>query len=199
MRKLLLFTLLLPLTLFSVEFTGKCVGVIDGDAILVMENGKEVRIRLWGIDAPEKDQAFGIMAKKYLSDAVFGKPVKVEMVDNDMSGTAVGKVYHNAYINLKIVKDGLAWHYVKYAPNDKALRSAEKEARDKRRGLWSHTNPTPPWEWRKGVRLKTTKRIKKVKKSASFSTSVRCSGTTKRGTRCKRRTKHPSGRCWQHR
>jgi endonuclease YncB( thermonuclease family) len=77
------------------EFTGKCVGVMDGDTISVMRDRKEVRVRLWGIDAPEKKQAYGILSKHYTSKLLFGKVVRVVVMDTDQYGRIVGKVYLN--------------------------------------------------------------------------------------------------------
>lgn len=130
---------------------GKCVGVTDGDTATVLVNGnRQVKVRFWGIDAPESSQDFGKRSKKKLSSLIYGKKVKVDIAKMDRYGRAVSKVYvGGVYINLEMVKSGLAWHYVQYAPKDTDLANAEKRARASKVGLWSHPNPTPPWEWRK--------------------------------------------------
>lgn len=115
----------------------------------------QVRVRLAGIDAPEKGQAFGAVAKKELSDLVFGKPATVEWRKKDRYGRIVGKVIVNGVdANLNMVKAGLAWHYKQYAgeqsPADRAsYDKAEEDARAKGVGLWRDKQPVPPWEFRR--------------------------------------------------
>ena len=75
------------------EFTGKVVGVIDGDTIDVMHLGKAERVRLYGVDAPEKNQAFGTKAKQFTSEQAFGKDVRVVVKDTDRYGRTVGDVF----------------------------------------------------------------------------------------------------------
>lgn len=131
---------------------GKCVGVSDGDTATVLVDGnRQVKVRFHGIDAPESKQDFGQRAKQKLSDLIFGKQVRVEILERDRYGRSVSKVYvGSTYTNLEMVKSGLAWHYAQYAPRDTDLANAEKSARAAKIGLWSHANPTPPWQWRRG-------------------------------------------------
>jgi endonuclease YncB( thermonuclease family) len=107
------------------------------------------KIRLHGIDAPEKGQAFGTKARENLAAKVFGKIVRVEVVDVDRYSREVVRNYlGDRFINLEMVRDGFAWRNVRY---DKAgeFTDAEREAREKRRGLWADPNPDPPWEYRR--------------------------------------------------
>ena len=146
-------------SLLSAEtVVGKCVGVTDGDTATVLVNGnQQVKVRFHGIDAPESKQDFGQRAKQKLSDLIFAKEVRVNVLEKDRYGRSVAKVYVGSiYTNLEMVRSGLAWHYVQYAPNDTDLANAEKEARKNKIGLWSHSDPTPPWQWRRGK--KTTKK-----------------------------------------
>lgn len=155
-------------SLLSAEtVVGKCVGVADGDTATVLVNGnQQVKVRFHGIDAPEKKQDFGQRAKQKLSDLIFGKQVKVEILERDRYGRSVSKVYADGiYTNLEMVKSGLAWHYKQYAPHDTDLANAEKAARSSKIGLWSHDNPTPPWQWRKGG--KTTQQTSTSESSAT--------------------------------
>lgn len=133
---------------------GRCVGVADGDTATVLVNGhQQVKVRFHGIDAPESAQDFGQRAKQKLSDLIYGKQVRVEILERDRYGRSVAKVYvGSTYINLEMVKCGLAWHYVQYAPHDSDLADDESAARSAKIGLWSRPNPTPPWNWRRGVR-----------------------------------------------
>lgn len=140
------------------SFSGKVVGVSDGDTIRVMRDGKEVRVRLWGIDSPEGGQPFSIAAKKRMSDLVFGKSVTVDIRDTDRYGRSVGRVFLDrptggkvlrTDINTVMVMDGYAWWFERYAPMDKNLKAAQEDASRAKRGLWSEAGAVAPWEWRK--------------------------------------------------
>ena len=135
------------------DLSGRVVGISDGDTISVMHDGQAVKIRLYGIDAPEKGQAFGTKAKQFVSAMTFGKEVKVEVKDYDRYGRTVADVFlpDGRNLNREIVKAGFAWWFRKYAPKDAELESLESEARAARRGLWADPRLVPPWEWRKRV------------------------------------------------
>jgi micrococcal nuclease len=133
------------------DFTGRVVGITDGDTVRVMRDGAAVKIRLHGIDAPESQQAFGSRSKQFLSAAIAGKTVTVVEHDTDRYGRIVGEIIcDGANVNHASVDAGMAWWYRKYAPNDSALDAAEKRAKSARRGLWSDADPTPPWDYRRG-------------------------------------------------
>jgi len=108
-----------------------------------------------GIDAPEKNQAFGSKSKQSLSDLVYEKQVVVEYNKQDRYGRTVGKIIVNGLdANLEQVKAGMAWHYKKYQkeqPVDDRSEYARSEdvSRAEKRGLWIDPEPTPPWNWRK--------------------------------------------------
>ncbi len=133
----------------AADFTGRVVGVSDGDTITVLHNGKGERIGLHGIDCPEKRQAFGNRAKQFTSKLVFGNAVTVQVMDRDRYGRTVGVVLlpDGRSLNHELVRAGLAWMYRRYT-NDQSLSDLEEEARVARRGLWADRNPIPPWEWR---------------------------------------------------
>jgi micrococcal nuclease len=132
------------------DFSGLVVGISDGDTISVMHGGRAEKIRLYGIDAPEKGQAFGNRAKQFVSALAYGKEVKVEVKDYDRYGRTVADVIlpDGRNLNHEIVKAGFAWWYRKYAPKNAELESLESGARATRRGLWADPRPVPPWEWR---------------------------------------------------
>ena len=133
-------------------FVGKVVAVQDGDTISVMRDGREERVRVYGIDAPEGGQDFGSRAKQFLSGLVFGKVVEVTVRDLDSYGRTVGRVtVDGTDAGLEMVRAGLAWHYVRYS-NDPRLADAEREARAARRGLWAQPAPLAPWEFRRPSR-----------------------------------------------
>ena len=131
------------------------MGVTDGDTIKILTAGNvQHRIRLHGIDCPEKRQPFGAKAKQFTSEACFGKTVRVEVRDTDRYGRTVGEVIlpDGRNLNHEIVRAGLAWWYRKYARGDHQLAEAEAEAREARRGLWADAEPVQPWKWRRGAR-----------------------------------------------
>jgi endonuclease YncB( thermonuclease family) len=135
---------------------GRVVGIADGDTVTVLdESNGQHRIRLSGIDAPEKGQPYGMTAKENLSRMVFGKPVTVVWHKLDRYGRIVGKVETDGKdAGLEQLRVGLAWHYQKYAyeqpENDRrAYAAAEEEARTAKRGLWADKELVPPWEWRR--------------------------------------------------
>ena len=137
------------------DFTGDVVGVADGDTITVLDADKvQHKIRLTGIDAPEKKQPFGNRSKQSLSDMVFNKTVTVETGKRDRYGRELGKVLAGGKdVNLEQVRAGMAWHYKAYertqsATDRQAYADAENEAKAAKRGLWVDADPTPPWEWR---------------------------------------------------
>jgi endonuclease YncB( thermonuclease family) len=132
------------------DFTGKVVGVTDGDTLTVLHDNKPEKIRLNGIDCPESGQPFGTKAKQFTSDLTFGKIVTVQVRDRDRYGRTVAEIIlpDGRSLNREIVKAGFAWWYQKYAPGDANLKAFEAEARQERRGLWQDANPIPPWEWR---------------------------------------------------
>ncbi len=133
----------------AADFTGRVVGISDGDTITVMHNGKGERIRLHGIDCPEKRQAFGNRAKQFTSNLVFAKTVTVQVVDRDRYGRTVGVVLlpDGRSLNHELVKAGFAWMYRRYT-NDQSLSDLEEEARVAGRGLWADPHAVAPWEWR---------------------------------------------------
>jgi endonuclease YncB( thermonuclease family) len=135
-------------------FTGKVVKIADGDTITVLLDKKQHRIRLEGIDSPEKGQAYGTKARQALADKIFGQTVRVEWKKRDRYNRIIGRVYlGDRDISLEMVKDGFAWHYKRYS-KEAALADAEREARKAGRGLWADKEPTPPWEWRRERKAK---------------------------------------------
>ena len=136
--------------------TGRVVGVSDGDTITVLAEGnKPVKVRFNGVDCPESAQPFGSVAKQFTSKAVFGKSVRVRVTDTDRYGRTVGDVFDPAGSNLNqaLVRNGYAWWYRRYAPNDRTLQTLEAEARAAKRGLWAEAKTAvAPWEWRRGKR-----------------------------------------------
>jgi endonuclease YncB( thermonuclease family) len=132
---------------------GKVVKIADGDTLTVLDSARnQHKIRLAGIDAPERTQAFGTQARNALGSAVFRQTVRVEVTDTDRYGREVGRVYcAGHFINADLVRAGFAWRYPQW---DKTGEFAplEIDARGHHRGLWADSNPIPPWEFRKAKR-----------------------------------------------
>lgn len=151
--------LFLLLSTSSYAWTGKVIKIADGDTITVLTNNNEqVKVRLYGIDAPEKKQEFGTKSKDFTADFCFGKEVEVETVDTDRYGRTVGRVYYNnKELNLELVKNGYAWVYSQYCKDSEycgELKDMEKLARSDKAGLWKDSDPTPPWLFRKDSKKK---------------------------------------------
>ena len=148
------------------DFTGKVVAVADGDTITVLRDHEQVKIRLAGIDAPEKAQPFGERAKQNMSRLVFGKEVRVDDRKKDRYGRTIGRVWvasdecrqvdcpKTLDAGMALLTVGLAWHYKRFEneqpPEEREQYSlAEDEAHAKRAGLWRDAEPVAPWDWRK--------------------------------------------------
>jgi endonuclease YncB( thermonuclease family) len=137
-------------------FEGRVVKVVDGDTIVVLVGRESRRVRLFGIDTPERGQPWANKAKEALARRVFGKPVRVNDVATDRYGRTVGEVYaDNVCVGCELVREGNAWVYRHYT-DDPVLYELEAEARAAKRGLWSlpEAQRVPPWEWRHAARAK---------------------------------------------
>ena len=133
------------------DFSGSVVSVLDGDTIEVLHNQHPERIRFYGIDCPEKGQAYGNKAKQATSALVFGKEVTLQTHGKDKYKRTLADVLlpDGTNVNQQLVKDGWCWWYRKYSPGNTVLEGFEQEARKARIGLWADPQPVPPWEWRK--------------------------------------------------
>jgi endonuclease YncB( thermonuclease family) len=134
----------------SERIEGRVIGVHDGDTLTMLVDGnKKIKIRLAQIDAPESSQAFGQKSKQALAKMTFGKDAVIIQETVDRYGRIVGDVFVSGEnINEIQVKQGMAWVYRQYA-HDKSLVYAEMLARNNRIGLWSESNPVPPWDFRR--------------------------------------------------
>jgi endonuclease YncB( thermonuclease family) len=134
-------------------WSGMVVGVSDGDTITVLHEGKGEKIRLYGIDTPEKGQPFSKKAKQFTSGMVYGKTVEVETKDTDRYSRNVALIYVDGQsLNEALVKNGFAWVYREYCKEAfcEDWLNLEIVARYDKIGLWSEPNPIPPWEFRHG-------------------------------------------------
>ncbi|MBU8546150.1 thermonuclease family protein [Roseomonas sp. ROY-5-3] len=137
------------------ELRGRIVAISDGDTVtLLTPQRQQVRIRLHGIDAPESRQPYGTRSQQMLSRLVFGRQVRVEVVDIDRYRRTVGRIHvGRTDAGAEMVRLGGAWVYRQYT-NDPVYIRFEDQARRGRRGLWSmpEAQRIPPWEWRSARR-----------------------------------------------
>ncbi len=153
-------------TLFAAQayadiLTGRVVKVADGDTVTVLDDlHRQHKIRLIGIDAPEKKMPYGSRSKQALSDMVFDRQVQVEYSKKDRYGRTLGKIIVGGVdANLAQIKAGMAWHYKQYqrdqsAADRAAYAQSEEDARSAKRGLWKDANPVPPWDWRRAEKAR---------------------------------------------
>lgn len=154
-RPLLVFLLLsfMACPAFGKSLSGRVVRVSDGDTITILTaDNRQEKIRLYGIDAPEKKQAFGEKSRQALADFVAGKNVKIDVLDIDRYGRHVGIVSDgNFNFNRAMIAQGMAWVYDRYCVKSfcNEWKILERQAEKSKKGLWRDPVPVPPWEWRK--------------------------------------------------
>ena len=155
---LLLVTLLLvsckssPFSSLSMEkvLHGQVIDVLDGDTVKLRSDWHIYKIRLAGIDAPEKQQAYGVQSKIYLEHLIVDKDVSIKVVSCVQYGRYVGRIYLGGKdINGEMIRSGYAWHYYQY-DSDPVYAVFMLDAQRANRGLWQEAHPTPPWIFRKG-------------------------------------------------
>ena len=143
--KILTLILFFPLSIFA--FSAKVIKISDGDTITVLNGKEQTKVRLYGIDAPEKKQDYGQRSKQFLASLIAGQVVEVEPKGEDRYKRTLGIIHYKGQdINAQMVLNGYAWAYVKYS---RIYVDQEKTARENNRGLWQSSNPTPPWQLRK--------------------------------------------------
>ena len=135
---------------YDKEQTGKVIKIVDGDTFdLLTEEKSTLRIRMNGIDCPERKQDFYQSAKNALAGYIFNKEVKLVITGRDRNKRIIATVYCNGEnINLAMIQNGYAWHYKKYS-TDSVYAKAEQQARIARKGLWRMDHPIAPWDFRK--------------------------------------------------
>lgn len=138
------------------EVRGRVIAVTDGDTMTVLDSALvEHKIRIAGIDAPEKKQSFGMRSKQNLAAASFNRSAVVIYLKRDRYGRVIGKVLIDGLdLGLLQISSGMAWHYKKYAreqsePDRRSYNEAEQTAKRNKKGIWSDATPIAPWEFRK--------------------------------------------------
>lgn len=132
------------------EMEVQCARVLDGDTL---ETSDKKRVRLWGIDAPEKGQPYADEARARLKALCEGKTLRLLTKGSDQYDRILAVVYADASnVNMQMVIEGMAWHYAYYAPDEKNLEAAQRAAKLSRKGLWQDPSPVNPYEFRKANR-----------------------------------------------
>jgi endonuclease YncB( thermonuclease family) len=180
-RNFLIALLLLPLTATATEWTGTVIGISDGDTLKVInQQNQQIKIRLAEIDAPEKSQAFGEQSKQSLSDLCFQKSVVVDDKGQDKYKRTLARIKCNGIdANAEQVKRGMAWAYRQYL-SDQSIIQFEQAAQSQKIGLWSDSNPTPPWEFRHGKKSAPVSTVPSLPKTvdSQCGTKTKCGEMT---------------------
>ncbi|MDG4562255.1 MAG: thermonuclease family protein [Candidatus Competibacter sp.] len=183
------FLAVLATPLLAAEYTGKVVGISDGDTLtLLVPDGasfKQVKVRLGEIDTPESKQPYGERAKQALSDLAYNQQARVVVQDTDRYGRTVGRVYvGNVDVNAELVKQGAAWVYRQYL-KDQSLLKLEADAKAAKRGLWGlpEAQRCPPWDWRKKACPTSASAPAPASPAASAPTAASSGGFTCAGKR----------------
>jgi len=131
------------------------IKIVDGDTYDILINGKQLRIRMDGIDAPERGQPYSKISKEYLGRLCDGETIRLEIKSKDRFGRTVAKswVSGNRELGAEMIRAGMAWHFKKYS-DDLRLGKLEQQARRERVGLWADPKPIAPWDYRKMKRAK---------------------------------------------
>lgn len=150
------FFVLIHLSCTTVERKGTVIKVIDGDTFDVLAGKEQIRVRLFGIDSPERGQAFNKKAKEYTATLVAGKNITLVIRDTDRYGRSVADAYlsDHRHVNAEIVKAGYAWHFKQFS-NSEELARLEQQARNNKWGLWQDSDPVAPWQFRRDGRKKS--------------------------------------------
>ena len=136
-------------------FLADVIKVIDGDTLEVRHQGRKLRVRLFGIDAPEWQQDFSHQAKEFTRQRVEGQRVELRSKEWDKYGRLVAVVHIGGNsLNEELLREGLVWVHIYYCkePICRKWRRLEKEARMAKRGLWKQDTPVPPWEWKQNYK-----------------------------------------------
>lgn len=165
LHSLALLLLWSALSAYAAALEGRVVYVTDGDTLTVLDDqNQQHKVRLAGIDAPERGQPFGKRATAELASLAKNKRVIVDWTKTDRYRRIIGVVWvapedcsvckPTVDIGLALIGDGLAWHYRAYERDQsiderRDYRQAEAGARARNAGLWTDADPTPPWDWRR--------------------------------------------------
>jgi len=139
--------LLFSIVGFSQQYTGSIIRVIDGDTFAFQTAEGSFVIRMYGIDAPERDQTYSRESADFMKQYL-NKEAIIKASGVDKFGRTLAVLFIDGQdINLFSIKNGCAWHFKRYS-SDQQYADTESYARKNKIGLWKVDNPIPPWEWR---------------------------------------------------
>ncbi len=150
-RQIAAFFALCFLPSLALAWPGRVVSITDGDTLTVLRGQEQVKVRLYGIDAPERRQACGDRALQTMRELAHGRVVEVHEIGHDRYGRTVARIeVQGVDVGAEMIRRGMAWVYERYCkiPDCEAIRHAQADAQAARAGLWSDLSPIPPWEWR---------------------------------------------------
>lgn len=137
----------------KMTLAGRVLEVYDGDTVTVLDGLRKFRVRLYGIDAPEAVQDYGIESRDTLRKLILGKTVAIAVMDVDTYGRAVARITSGETdVNREMIREGAAWYYRHFAPHETAFAEAEAAAKSAKKGLWRAPSPVPPWDFRNQTR-----------------------------------------------
>jgi micrococcal nuclease len=194
MRHLLNIFFSLSSAIAADSYLGHVTRVVDGDTLVVASpSGERTKVRLLGVDSPEKDQDGGTAATQFTRGAAAGQTVQVEEQYLDRDGRMVAEIVlpDGRLLTRALVAAGHAWWWPKYAPHDAALEQLEAAARERRLGLWAGNNPVAPWVWRKAQAAKRRAERQAARSAATAGARERHRTT---GRAAGRRSSYRSGR-----
>jgi endonuclease YncB( thermonuclease family) len=151
---LLLIILMITAFAFAYAAANKVIKVYDGDTLMVEMQGEKVKIRLYGIDAPESGQHGNVSSARFLRRRVFGNTVTIKVIKTDLFGQPIAIVFRegrSSSVNAAMVANGYAWVDPAQCKADDCMdwRNLESQARKLKLGIWSGFDLKPPWEFRK--------------------------------------------------
>jgi len=133
--------------------SGRVVSVTDGDtAVVETRNGRSLRVRFYGVDAPEHEnrdwpaQPYSAAAHRFMRGLIADHEVAVRLTGARTHGREVGEVFVDGRsASRELLRAGLGWWNRKYAGQDSDLARLHESARAARAGLWRDARPVPPW------------------------------------------------------
>lgn len=139
--------LLVTIVGFAQQYNGSIIRVIDGDTFVFQTEDGSLKVRMFGTDAPERDQPYSKESADFVKEYLY-KEATLKANGVDRYGRTLAVLFIDGQdINLLTIKNGCAWHFKRYTSNQQ-YAVAEKFARKKKIGIWALPNPVPPWEWR---------------------------------------------------
>ena len=140
----------LATSIINAQANATVIRIVDADTYLVLSDAKVFTVRLANVDAPELQQQYGVEAKQFVSELIYGKQVLLEIHKKDKYNRTVASIrIHGMALDSILISNGWAWHYAEYN-HDKNLAAYQNEAIKFKKGLWycGSNKVCPPWVYR---------------------------------------------------